>query len=180
MSQIDDFASALLEESKRFFEKAKAERGSPGETAYHHAALALAFCSLEAHVSSICDDFAVRGDLTPHERAVLLEQDVRLEKGQFELTGALKMYRLVDRIEFLHVRFGGAEVTKNLGWWANLARAINLRNELVHPKAVPTITEGAIESAISAIVEALDALFLALYKKSFPAKGRGLQSKMIF
>ena len=50
MSQIDDFAQSLLEESKRFLEKAQSEESAEGAHAYMHASLMLAFSPLEAHV----------------------------------------------------------------------------------------------------------------------------------
>ena len=55
----------------------------------------LAFCALEAHTNAIADEFSARPELTVHERAVLLEQEVRLDKGEFK-TGGLKIYRLEE------------------------------------------------------------------------------------
>ena len=57
MSQIDQFAQSLLEESKRFPEKAKDGSNREGTNAHLHAALMLVFSSLETHVNSIADDF---------------------------------------------------------------------------------------------------------------------------
>ena len=82
MTQIDVFASSLLEESKRFLEKAT-EDEEPATSAYLHASLLLAFSALEAHVNAITEDFSSRSELTPHEIGVMREREVRLEKGVF-------------------------------------------------------------------------------------------------
>jgi hypothetical protein len=58
--------------------------------------------------------------------------------------------------------------------------ALALRNELTHPKGVPTITADAVARAIQAIVDALDAVYRAVYRRPFPAAGRGLHSKLSF
>ena len=69
----------------------------------------LAFSSLEAHVNSISDDIVERPEMTVHDKSVLLEREVRFEKGEFKLSNTLKMVRLEDRIQFLHVRFSGKQ-----------------------------------------------------------------------
>lgn len=181
MPDIDEFASSLLEEAKRFLEKAQAAAENSEISPYCHAAIMLAFCSLEAHVNSVADDFSADSlDLTPHELAILKEQDVVFDKGEFVLKGSLKIYRLKDRILFLHKRFGRKPFDDKAAWQANLAHALNLRNRLTHPKAVPHFNIADVERIISAIIETLAALYLAVYKKRFPAARRGLQSKLTF
>lgn len=105
MSDFDVFAIQLLEEAKRFLEKAS-EGGEPvAEAAYLHAALMLSFCALEAQVNSIGEEFSIRTDLSAHEQGIILERNVKLENGEFKLQSNLKMARLEDRIEFLHTKF---------------------------------------------------------------------------
>lgn len=181
MADIDDFATSLLEEAKRFLEKAEGERDSVARNAYLHSALLLSFCSLEAHVNAVAEEFAgARHDLTPQEQGVLLEKEVRLEDGEFKL-GGLRMYRLTERIEFLHVRFGGTPIDKNSArWWSDLGNALDLRNKLTHPKQAQVITVDSVKRATQCVVDTIDALYQCIYKRKFPAAGRGLQSRMSF
>jgi hypothetical protein len=180
VSQIDDFAQSLLEESKRFLGKAKDGEGVTDINAHLHAALMLAFCSLEAHVNSIGDDFVDRPEMSIHEKAILLEQEVRLEKGEFKLTSVLKMVRLEDRIQFLHVRFSGKPIDRNQVWWSHLSEAAKFRNQLTHPKEMLVIKVDAVERAVQAIIDTIDALYQAIYKRPFPAAARGIDSTLIF
>ena len=68
MSDFDEFASSLLEESKRFLEKASVADEKSTQDAYLHASLLLSFCSLEAHINAISDEFAGRPEFSVHER----------------------------------------------------------------------------------------------------------------
>ena len=147
--------------------------------AHLHAALMLSFSSLEAHINSMCEEFSARPELSVHEKALLLEQDVKLENGAFELAG-FKMNRLEERLTFLHKRFSGKSLDKNSAWWAALETAVSTRNKLTHPKGAHKVTVAGVKSALSAIVDAIDALYRAIYKKKFPAARRGLQSRLAF
>lgn len=180
MAEFDLFANQLLEEAKRFLEKAKEGSDAATEAANLHAALMLAFCALEAHVNSIGEEFSIRTDLSVHERGMLLERDVRLENGEFTLNDNLKMARLEDRIEFLHAKFSGKSLDRSSTWWGKLMTAMQLRNQLTHAKTIPVITEAAVRSATEAIIEAIDALYKAIYKKKFPSASQGLQSRLTF
>lgn len=179
MSEIDTFATLLLEEAKRFLENATAADDDIRRDAYLHAALMLGFSSLEAHVNAMCGEFSTRPELSAHEKALLLEQDVKLVKGEFKLTG-FKMNRLEERMTFLHTRFSGQPLDKGTPWWAALSSAIDVRNKLIHPKGVQAVTIPAVKSAINAIVDTIDALYQAIYKKKFPAASRGLLSRLTF
>jgi hypothetical protein len=141
--------------------------------------LLLGFSALEAHVNAMCSEFAISKHLSLHERALLLEQDVRLDDGEFKSFG-LKMYRLEDRIGFLHKRFSGKPLNRKSPWWGALGTATDIRNKLTHPKGVQKLTVDAVKSAIRAIIDTIDAIYLAIYKKRFPAAKRGLQSKLTF
>lgn len=180
MAQIDLFANQLLEEAKRFLEKARERSDSTAEAANLHAALMLSFCALEAHINAIGEEFSARADLSAHKKGILLEQDVRLEDREFRLKPLLKMAKLEDRIEFLHAKFSGKPVDRSSSWWGQLNAATNLRNQLTHAREIPSIIKGAVRSACQAIVDALDALYQAIYKRKFPPASRGLQSRLTF
>lgn len=180
MGDFDIFANQLLEEAKRFLEKASESSDAVAEAANLHAALMLSFCALEAYVNSIGEELSIRTDLSPHEKGVLLERDVRLEDGDFKMQNALRMVRLEDRIEFLHTRIARKPVDKSEEWWGQLSSAIRLRNELTHAKAIPSVTQSSVRNAIQAILDGLDALAKALYGKRLPAADMGLKSRMTF
>lgn len=179
MPEIDDFARGLLEEAKRYLEKASESEEEAAVNAHLHAALMLAFCSLEAHINAIADEFSARPDFSAHEKGVILEKEVRLENGEFVLSNTLKMARLEDRIQFLHFKFS-APLDRSKPRWSQLIEALALRNKLTHPKGALDITEAAISRAIQAIIDTIDGLYRAIYGKAFPAANRGLQSKLTF
>ena len=154
MSQAHEFSRSLLEEAKRFLEKAQAAKDSAEKTAYLHATLMLAFCALEAHINSVADDFLTRSELTVLEKSILSERDFRFEKGEFVLSDRLKMYRLEERFEFLYKRFSSKDLDKSAGWWTRLKGAMNHRNQLVHPKQPTSTTVEIAESAMESIIDA--------------------------
>ena len=180
MSAIDDFATSLLEEAKRFLEKATDADADDTKDANLHAALMLGFCSLEAHINAISEDFVHRKDLSPHDQSILFEKECVLEDGEFVLTSRLKISRLEDRILFLHKRFSGKSVDKQSARWSGLFSAIAIRNQLTHPKHVPKIKTNDVKRALEAIIASLDALYQAVYKSKFPPANRGLLSSLNF
>jgi len=175
----DAFAISLLEESKRFLEKAKAS-DSAGREAFLHAAILLAFCSLEAHINSMAEDFACFMTLTPHELGLLREREVKLDNGRFEVTESLRMVRLEDKIRFICDRFAQKKVDFTAPWWSRLGDASKLRNELTHPKEYVPLEINAVSSAIESIIATLDAVYTAVYNRRFPAAGLQLDSELTF
>jgi hypothetical protein len=179
LADFDLFAATLLEEAKRFLERAIDARSGLAESPNLHASIMLAFCSLEAHVNGVSDEMAQRDGLTPHEVGVLLEKDVALSDGIYAIENRLRMFRLEDRIYFLHARFG-MKPDLHGEWRARLAGALRLRNQLTHPRGVPTITVAAVKQAVQAVIDTIDALYRALYDRPFPAAGRELTSNLEF
>ena len=180
MVEFDEFANQLLEEAKRFLEKASEAEDKTVEAATLHAALLLSCCALEAHVNAVAQEFANQSDLSAHEIGLLLEREVKLEGGAFQAYPSLKMSKLEDRIEFLHLRFSGKPVDRQSSWWSGTQGALNLRNQLVHAKTVPPVTYNAVRNAIQSIIDTLDVLYKAIYKKKFPPSGLGLDSTLTF
>lgn len=178
MIERDAFAASLLEEAKRFLERANEAKATAAEAPNLHAALLLAFSALEAHVNSVADEMAIRPDLSVHAKGALLEREVRLVKGEFVLDTRLKINRLEDRILLLH-RIG-SKPTPDGAWLSSLRSATILRNQLTHPKDVPVITPAAVVRALEAVIDTIDALYNAVYKKRFPAGQRKLQSTLSF
>jgi hypothetical protein len=181
VAEFDQFASSLLEEAKRFLEKSHEEADPAGKAAYLHATVILAFCAFEAHVNAIADEFSTdKQKLTLHERALLKEKDVVIKKGNFTLTDSLKMYRIIDRVFFLHQKFGRKKWNEKAKWIGDLARATSDRNRLMHPKELAPVDIKMAERTLLAVIGALDALYLTLYGTRFPPVKRGLDSKLLF
>jgi hypothetical protein len=180
MMEFDTFANQLLEEAKRFLQKAENSANNAEEAAYLHAALMLSFCALEAHVNLIGEESSIRNDLSAHEKGVLLERDVRLEDGEFRLQTSLKMAKLEERIEFMHAKLSGKAVDKTAPWWGELISAIRLRNSLTHAKAVPAVSHASVERAMQAILDTLSALVKAIYGKKFPVAEMGFNTRLTF
>jgi hypothetical protein len=169
----------LLEEAKRFLERATEARGGAGEAPNLHAALMLAVCSLEAHVNAVADEMSQRDGLNPHELSVLLEKEVSLQDGSYQLENRLKIFRLEDRLDFLHTRFG-IKPDVHGEWRGRLAGALSLRNQLTHPRGVPLITVDGVKQSVRAVIDTIDALYQALYDRPFPVATRELASKLDF
>ncbi len=179
MADIDSFSLELLEEAKRFFEMANETNSADGKRAFFHASLFLALSALEGHINSVATDFEGRNEISIHERGLLLERDVKLDKGQF-VFGNLKISRLEDRIQLLIAKFTNEPFDSSQVWWAKLKGAIIARNKLVHPKDVHAVTEADVQSALEAVIEGIDAVYKAVYRRSFPALKRNLHSKLVF
>lgn len=180
MSDIDDFASRLLEESKRFLELAASDESGDGKTAHLHAAILTGFCALEAHVNAIADEFLHSESLSVHETALMSERKVRLQNGEFKISESLEMVRLEDRIQFLHARFSGKPLDRQSTWWSELGAATKRRNNLIHPKAAAPLSQREVELSVQAIVDTINALYQSIYGKPLPVASRGIQSKLTF
>ncbi len=182
MAALSNFAAGLLEEAKRLLEKATETSDTDGKKAFLHSALLVGFAAFEAHVNAIADDFLTRPELTPHERGLLAEAQVDLVDGLFCVKeDILRIQRLDDRVLFLCRRFSGTPIDRKASYWGEFNVATRLRNKLTHPKGGNLeITKSEVEKALGAIIELLNVMYLAIYKKKLPAHGRGLSSKRTF
>lgn len=179
---LTPFATELFEEAKRFLEKAKETQDKEGHKAFLNASLLLGVSALEAHINAVADEMFDRekNHLNLLEQSILLEKDYTFVKGEFKLTKNLKIYRLVERIEFILFKFSGKTIDTNSVWWSKFCNGVDLRNYLVHPKSKQDITYEQVKSALEGILGLLDAMYKALYKQRFPALGRRLDSRMQF
>lgn len=179
MAEIDQFASGLLEEAKRFLELAEGHRDTAGKDAYLHAALMVGFCSLEAHVNAVAEELAERKGLSVHDKSILMEFEVKLQDGEFE-EGKSRFQRLEDRLMFLHRRFGRSTFDTAVAVPPQLKTATKVRNRLTHPKGVTAVSNTDVKRALEAIIAAIDALYRSVYRKKLPAASRGLHSRLSF
>lgn len=180
MESFDSFSNNLLEEAKRYFEKAKESTNQQAKNANLHSALLLSISSLEAFINGISDEMKNASSLNLLEKAFLLEKVVSLENGKFIIGDRLKMSRLLERIELLFTKFDVSKLDKNSTWWHKLNEGIALRNNLVHPKEFTEMKEDQIESTLKAVIDCINNLFLAVYKKGLPTNNMGLDSKLSF
>ena len=182
MADIDKFGSQLLEQAKRFLEKARTAPEPSAKVAFLHAAVLLGFSALEAQVNSIAADFLTLEDLPLHERSMLAEKRVEFEHGEFHLGNKLQIYRLDDRILFLCSRFrkGKTAIDRKAAYWSQFIAATDLRNGLTHPKAPSVVNEASVEQALTAIITLLDVIYRRVYGARYPAYLRGLQSTLSF
>lgn len=177
---IDTFSNTLLEQGKRFLEKAEESSDKTAIEAFNHAALLLSFSALEAILNSLADEMLLRDGLSPHDIGLLTESDVNLDDGRFAVSKRLKIFRLEDRLLFLFCRFSPEEQPKTRIWWPILLHGIDLRNKLVHPKKHVAIQTKVVRQFIEAELQCLDDLYTVLFKRSFPQAKRGLLSTLDF
>jgi len=180
MTTFDEFSSNLLEEAKRFYEIAKETSDVTAKKAYLHASLLISISSLEAFINGISNDFKNASSLSLFENSFLQEKEIEFKNGDFLITNRLKMSRLTERIEFLFRKFNKTRLDKRAKWWQNLKEGISLRNNIVHPKEYHEIQEKHIEATLKAVIECINKLFLAIYKKKLPSINMGLDSKLTF
>jgi len=175
-NESDAFSITLLDEAKRFLEKANdSEEPDP----FLHAALVLAFSALESHLNGVAEELALRQDVTLLDQAVLTERGLKLKAGRWELSPDSRFYRLEDRLAYIFRRYADADVT-GYTWWSDLRAAVNARNALVHPRDAVSLSLSELERFISAIIDALNDVYTAVFGRGHPAYGRGLQSTLSF
>ena len=180
MTEFDSFSNQLLEEAKAFLEKAR-KNENEAQTAYLHSSLLIAISALEAFVNSIIDEMLIEPYdrmYSVHERALLLEKEVRFERGEFVLSNTLKISRLTDRIEFLYFKYTGKNLDGTTQWYAELKQGIKIRNELVHPKGNVTLTIKQVENVITSVIETVNELYKVVYKTKFPRYNIELSSSL--
>ena len=178
---FDNFVIQLFEEAKSFFEKAKSSTEKESKEAYLHSSLLLVMSSLEACVNSIVEEILIdpykdKYDLL--EQSLLLEKEIVFENGHYKLGNKLKMSRIIERIEFLIFKFSGKEIPTTTEWFQQLKQRIDFRDKLVHPKEDIILTERQVENAMSSVLETINELYKAVYKKSFPAYSFGTTSRL--
>ena len=180
MNSFDTFCGELLEQSKRFTEKSKVETKPEGKIAYQHASLLLAICALEAYINGISEEITLAKAFPIHEKGLLLEKQIKLEKGEWSITSNLKISRLTDKIELLYRRHTGTELNDTHSWWTTLKNGIDFRNKLTHPKEEVKLSDAFNEKVIQTVIECVSILYKAIYKRQFPKSTLSLISKLDF
>lgn len=180
MLEFDDFISQLLEESRICYEKAKSVEDGFSQDTFIHSSLLLSISTLESCINAISEELLIepyKNEYSVHEQALLLEKDVKFDKGEYRLGNGLKISKTSDRIEYLYYKFSGKKLGSTDLWYCNLKQSIDVRNKLVHPKEYVKITLKQAETALLSVIEAMNVLYLLIYKKKLPTYDRGLSSK---
>ncbi|OIQ24227.1 MAG: hypothetical protein BM562_18415 [Alphaproteobacteria bacterium MedPE-SWcel] len=175
MSEFIDYAKELMESAKGFAEKGKSEKDPKLKQAYLRASLMHGFSFLEAHLNELADHFRSGKTLPVHERGILLEREVRLDKGGFKLTATPKFSKIIDRIEVILKNFCSDVAAAKGDWFTELGTALHSRNKLVHPKEKHELSHKEVLKSLKAFIDCIDALFVAVFKKGFPYKGKSLE-----
>lgn len=181
MASFDDFAASLLEEAKRFLEKVKETDNVQAQTAYTHSAVLIGISALEAYINGISSELMNFPSTPIHEKSLLGEKEIELVQGEFVLTDRLKIQRLTDRIQYLYFKYNRVHLNGNVErWWSPLKQSLKIRNQLVHPKEEIELSYEDAKNLLENVIECLLCLSKIIYKKQFPFKNLGLQSKMTF
>ncbi len=179
MTNFDKFSSELLEEARYFYQKGIKSTYASEKKACLHASLLLCYAAFESHINAIAKEFCGRSEFSILEQSILQEKQYKFNNGAFELTKTLKMYRLIERVEFIYHRLSGKCVDKSCPWWSELKQGIKLRNELTHPDDEIQIDEHAVKQSLEGALNALNEIYLAIYKRGYPSMGRGLESELV-
>lgn len=179
MAKFEEFCSQLLEESKRFWEKSQETKDRHERDACLHAALLLCSSALEAHLNSISSELLLGPKLDITDLSILNEKEIALSGGEFLLVGQ-KYFRVIDRIEYLVVKFSGKKIDKKAQWWSDIQAAIHLRNELTHPRGESKFDADSVKRALIAMIETINIVYISVYKTKLPVYDTGLISKLDF
>ncbi|QND41801.1 hypothetical protein HB770_03950 [Rhizobium leguminosarum bv. viciae] len=175
MSDFINYSRDLMEAAKGFREKALESADDESKQAYLRAALLHAFSFLEAHLNYMAEHFESSPMFTLHELGILLEKEVGYGNGAFALTSKTKFSRLTDRIELLLFKCSPDLIQAKGTWFAQLKDALKVRNALVHPREAHSLTEAQITEAMKTILDAVDTLYRAVFKKRLPYINKGIE-----
>lgn len=177
MKTFDFFGEMLFEEAKYYLEIAKSkENATEEETAALHASMLLAMSALEAYINAVAEELVNTFELNVFEKSVLSEKNIELCKGIISLGNGLKMYRLIDRIAFIYSKYSKKELDEADTWFMEIKQTIDLRNNLVHPKDIVQVTYSQVEKALWSVLNTVNEIFLAVYRKQVPIFNYGLQA----
>lgn len=181
METFDDFCTDLIEQAKRFLEKSIDSNDKVAKRAYLNASLLLTISALDAYINGISTELLHIQKLEIIEKSILSEREYGLKKGKIELSNKLKIYRTIERIEYLHFKFTKKHIDGNEHkWWPDLTYAIDLRNKIVHPKENVILTAKHVESAINSVLSCVNCLYNSIYGKGLPLFSIGIKSRYEF
>jgi hypothetical protein len=180
MTELDKLSDTLLEQAKRFLEKAEEKNiENDAKSAFLNASLLICISGLEAHINSIIDEMVTPVTFTILEQSTLKEKGIGFKNGRYTLNSTLKISRLTEKLEIIFFRFKNVGYRKET-WWGELKNGIILRNKLVHPKEEYSLNEEDVKRTIRSVISCINALYLCVYGSKFHDKNLDLQSKLYF
>lgn len=175
MADFVEYSRNLMESAKGFRTHAITLPEGEPKQAFLRASLLHACSFLEAHLNYLAEHFTTESTFSLHERGVLLEREIRFNRGVFQITDALKISRMTDRIDILLNKFTEDAATSKSSWYPNLTSTLKTRNALVHPKDSHILTEDDVELALLCVLDATDTLYNAVFKKGLPYVKKGIE-----
>ena len=133
MSEFDKFSFQLFNESKWLCAQSK-NKEEKIKNAYLHASLILSISFLESFINSIAEEFSLRPELSLIEKSLLLEKEIKLNKGEVILSENLKITRLIERIELLYYIFTKKKLQKKINGMSLLSKVFLLEISYYIPK----------------------------------------------
>lgn len=172
MNPIVDDANRRFEFSKALLDRAKTACNVDLERSFAEMAVAAAFSCLEGMLTHIFEHFIESKSFDVYEKSIMQEKAVRLVRGQ-PCLGEQRFQSIDDRLQFLFWKFSGEEFDTGKAWWPDFARAVSVRNGVMHPKKEAEIKSNDAERAILAIVAALDELMITVFGSKWPKANKG-------
>lgn len=178
MEEFDFFGELLFDEAKFFYEKSVNSKYEKERQMYLHSSLLLGMSALEAYINSVCEELTNTEtfNLSLYEKMLLGERKIELKNGIASIGNQLQMSRLIDRIEYIYCKYSHKTIDVNAQWHSGIIETIQIRNNLVHPKSTITLTTKQVERALKSILETVEEVFRAVYKRDVPILNYNLQS----
>lgn len=176
---LDDLASARFEKARRLLEKSQSEGNEDGKTAYLEASVLIAYSGLEAYLNAICEEIAGHPNVDLLTKSILLERKIEWTNG-VPILGALQYSRIDERVSFLIAHHTGDTNFRTEEWWSSFKESVQIRNQIAHPKKVLELNEALVTRCLKSALEALNSVFMAVYKSEFPSYRRETTSRMSF
>jgi hypothetical protein len=174
MSEFIDYSKSLMEAAKGFCSYAEKLPDGSLKQAFLRASLLHAFSFLEAHLNYMAEHFHDSSMFSVNEKGILLEKEVIFDDGEFQLSQKAKFSRMTDRIELLLTKCASDPSLVKGQWYSQLKASIKIRNALVHPKEAHALNDTQLREVLEAILEAVNCLYKAVFKKGLPYTKRGI------
>ena len=174
MPTLSDDANRRFDFAKALLARATVATLEEDWRSLAEGAVAFSFASLEGVLSEIFEHFTsnrVESDI--FEQAIMNESAVKLQRGR-PVLGRQQFQSIDDRLQYLFWKFSGSEFDTQSIWWPSFAQAVQLRNNIMHPKGPCSLELADAEQAVRAVLNAIDALMQVVFKKPWPKASKGL------
>ena len=178
MSASDRFSKELWGSAKWFFQCGTEAEEIAKQQAYYRAAIFHAFAFLESEVAIIGEHFKSSHVMTVHEKAMLLERQVKFRAGGFHIASGTKFPNLEEKMELLVKKFNEAIITE-AHWWSKLKTSISIRNTIAHPKNDTVLTKLQVSLALKSVLDCISSLYLAVFNKKLPYAALGIEASWV-